>query len=143
MRDGCCICLKTKWTLTINNLKCESYSWRSNFFKRDLFWSAFSLCCDWDQIELESKVDEGASIVQVTFWRAAFHGGCLQDSKTGKSLKKKSLFSSFRFNIVIYYALNLFLFLQTFYRLTTQIYSDWQAHTFVLRQCTYLNFERT
>lgn len=33
MRDGCCICFKTKWTLTINNLKCESYSWRSNFLK--------------------------------------------------------------------------------------------------------------
>lgn len=48
---------------------------------------------DWDQIELESKVDEVASIVQVTFWRAAFHGGCLQESKTAKSaffLKKKN-----------------------------------------------------
>lgn len=58
------------------------------FFKKGIcFWSAFSLCLDWDQIELESEVDEGASIVQVTFWRAAFHGGCLQDSEASFSFK--------------------------------------------------------
>lgn len=97
MRDGCCTCFNTKWTLTINNLKCESYFWISNFFKGSGFWSAFSLCCYWDQIELESKVDEVASIVQVTFWRAGFHWKFCKTSRPGNHLfqKEKKNFGTF------------------------------------------------
>lgn len=92
-----------QWTLTINTLKCESRCWRRNFccfLNRHLLWSAFSLCGDWDQIEVESRVDEGGSFVHMTCWRAAFHGARLGETG-GDRGRPTALFRNIHFTVFV------------------------------------------
>lgn len=102
MRDGCCICFKTNWTLTINNLKCESYSWTSNFLKGICFGVHFHYVVIETKLSWKARSMREPALFRWHFGGLPFMGNVCKSLRPGNhpffkkktTTKKLSLFSS-------------------------------------------------